>query len=147
MPNGCLYSDTYFTSGISGISTRASGLCGRRIGPLHPQSTTAAAKNRNPLMAESFVVRRVTGAVPRRCCSVAPQFVVHGAACHTQLFNFKLRRCARKVITLPPPGALSKLAESSGKAVHGQGGPIKQPAPTATTPAALALLSPTANQL
>src|SRR4051812_27534517 len=86
MPNGCVYSDTYFTSGINGISTRASGLCGRRIGPLHPQSTRAAAKNRNPLMAESFVVRRVTGAVPRRCCSVAPQFVVHGAARHTRLF-------------------------------------------------------------
>jgi hypothetical protein len=47
----------------------------------------------------------------------------------------------------PAAGALSKLAESSGKAVHGQGGPIKQPAPTATTPAALALLSPTADQL
>jgi hypothetical protein len=38
-----------------------------------------------------------------------------------------------KVQRLSLPGALSKLAESSGKAVHGQGGPIKQVASIPTS--------------
>ena len=56
----------------------------------------------------------------------SPQFVVHGAARHTQLFPLKSRPFGHRVTTLPPPGALSKLAESSGKALHGQGGPVEQ---------------------
>src|SRR3954464_269598 len=62
-------------------------------------------------------------------------------------FFLKSRRRAGRVTTLPQPGALSKLAESSGKAEHGQGGPIKQVAPATPFPAPLALLPPTANQL
>jgi hypothetical protein len=57
---------------------------------------------------------------------VAPQFVVDGAARHAQLVQLKSPPSARKVATLSQPGALSKLAESSCKAWHGQGGPIKQ---------------------
>src|SRR4029078_11114704 len=87
MPYGCVNSDTYFTSGINGISARASGLCGRRIGPLHPQSTTAAARNRNPPKAESFVVRRAllepSGADGK---SAPPHSMVNGAAHHAQAF-------------------------------------------------------------
>src|ERR1700742_812321 len=60
MPYGCVYAETYFTSGMGGRSMRASGLCGRRIGPLHPQlSTTAIASERITRRAGSFVVQRV----------------------------------------------------------------------------------------
>jgi len=47
-----VYSDTYFTSGIGGKSMRASGLCGRRIGPLQPAlSATIDARMRNKRQA------------------------------------------------------------------------------------------------
>ena len=64
----------------------------------------------------------------------SPQFVVHGAARHTQLFRLNSPPFGRKVTPLSPTGALSKLAESSGKALHGQGGPIKQDANHETIP-------------
>jgi hypothetical protein len=79
-----------------GTSTRASGLCGRRIGPLHPQSTTAAAKNRNPPKAESFKVRRV---IPERSLAMLNP----GATCCGSR-----RRAARAVISTEFAAALAK---------------------------------------
>jgi len=106
----------YFTSGINGISTRASGLCGRRIGPLHPQSTTAAAKNRNPPKAESFVVRRV---ILERSLAMLnlPYHILwsqHRAA--RAIGSTEFAAVSTKSDDTFAAGALSKLAESSGKA-------------------------------
>jgi hypothetical protein len=108
------------------MSTRASGLCGRRIGPLHPQSTTAAAKNRNPPKAESFVVRRVILERSLAMLNLPNQFLWFQHHAARAIGSTEFAAVATKSDDTFAAGALSKLAESSGKAGYGQGGSIKE---------------------
>src|SRR5207253_11170267 len=100
--------ETYFTSGIGGRSIRASGLCGRKIGPLHPAKTSSAATlARSSVPARSIGVRRIMLERSR------------------EKYNVVLEGAARRTNSPSYGWADSKPRESTGPAATRQGGPIK----------------------
>jgi hypothetical protein len=60
-------------------------------------------------------------------------------------FFLEIATLRTKSDNTPAAGALSKLAESSGKALHGQGGPSNRLRHRNTNPAPAAVLAPYAN--
>src|SRR5690242_12989486 len=99
MPYGWEYCETYLTSGMGGRSIRASGLCGRRIGPLQPQpSATATASERITRRAWWFEVRRVILALlSRNRVMVAGVSDVRPASCRIRKRVEVTKDCWRKM--------------------------------------------------